>query len=370
MTEQDHLQVYTLTLTTRGPLHIGSGQKTPRKEYILNPEKGTVSFLKEQAFFDLLIQNRLVELFEGFCMRRGGDLYAFLYRECGVDDEQIAPVIRYQVSTGGTLDADHSLKDIHRFIRNPQGVAYIPGSSIKGALRSALLYQMIAGQDPRRRQANVARLMDMPMDKRNEKNLVLPEESYLHVLELEAKKPSNAVNSLMRGIQVSDSEQVPDRMMTLTMKQDGSRAGEIHAINLCRECIAPGTAIRFRLTLDQSILKNRITAQTILEAINAFAAYYRQTYEKYFASPYGLSDPGTRNLLHLGGGSGFFATSLAYPYLGEEKGLDFVSRYLSRNFRGHHHEQDQALGISPHTLKYAKHGQTMYVAGACEVSIT
>ena len=70
MIVQDHLQVYTLTLTTRGPLHIGSGQITPRKEYILNSRKGTVSFLKEQAFFDLLIRNGLVELFESFCMRR------------------------------------------------------------------------------------------------------------------------------------------------------------------------------------------------------------------------------------------------------------------------------------------------------------
>ena len=109
MIEQDYLRVYTLTLTTRGPLHIGSGQKTPRKEYILNLEKGIVSFLKEQAFFDLLIQNRLVELFEGFCMRRGGDLYSFLYSECGLDDEHIAPAICYQVRSCGILDARHSL---------------------------------------------------------------------------------------------------------------------------------------------------------------------------------------------------------------------------------------------------------------------
>lgn len=148
--------MYTLTLTTRGPLHIGSGQITPRKEYILNSRKGTVSFLKEQAFFDLLIRNGLVELFESFCMRRGGDLYALLYRECGLDEAQIAPAVHYQISTGEALDAEHTLKDIHRFMRDAQGNAYIPGSSLKGALRTALLYQMIAKEEPQQRQAAVS----------------------------------------------------------------------------------------------------------------------------------------------------------------------------------------------------------------------
>lgn len=370
MIVQDHLQVYTLTLTTRGPLHIGSGQITPRKEYILNSRKGTVSFLKEQAFFDLLIRNGLVEPFESFCMRRGGDLYAFLYRECGLDEAQIAPAVHYQIGTGEALDAEHTLKDIHRFMRDAQGNAYIPGSSLKGALRTALLYQMIAKEEPQQRQAAVSSFLKIPLDRRNEKYLVLPEANYLHVLGLDARDPANAVNSLMRGIQVSDSEPIPDQAMTLTMKQDGSTAGQVHTVNLCRECVAPGIQVPFRLTLDQSILKNHITMQSILSAINAFAAYYRQTYESHFARPCGTPDPGLKNILYLGGGSGFFAKSLAYPYLGEKQGLDFVTRYMSRNFRNHHHEQDSDLGISPHTLKYGKYKQKTFLMGACEVSVT
>ena len=69
MIERDHLQAYTLTLTTQGPLYIGSGKKLPRKEYIFNARKKTVAFLNEQAFFDLLIQNNLVERFESYCGR-------------------------------------------------------------------------------------------------------------------------------------------------------------------------------------------------------------------------------------------------------------------------------------------------------------
>ena len=116
-------------------------------------------------------------------MRRGGDLLMLLYRECGLDDEQIAPVIRYQVSTGGTLDATTASKISIALSVIPKAWRISPEAASR-ALRSALLYQMIAGQDPRRRQANVARLMDMPMDKRNEKNLVLPKKATCMCFEL------------------------------------------------------------------------------------------------------------------------------------------------------------------------------------------
>ena len=107
-----------------------------------------------------------------------------------------------------------------------------------------------------------------------------------------------------------------------------------------------------------------------MDDINAFAAYDRQAYGKYFSKQYGLIEPSAKNILYLGGGSGFFAKSLAYPYLGRTQGLDFVVRYLSSSFKSHHHEQDRALGISPRTLKYGKYGHRMYSFGVCEVSIT
>ena len=71
----------------------------------------------------------------------------------------------------------------------------------------------------------------------------------------------------------------------------------------------------------------------------------------------------------LGGGVGFFSKSLAYPYLGEEKGLQWTSRRLSLAFRNHHHERDVELGISPRTLKYGRYRQRLHAYGACEVTI-
>lgn len=354
MIAQDHLQAYTLTLTTQGPLHIGSGQKTPRKEYIFNSRKETVAFLNEQAFFDLLIQHGLVELYEGFCLRRGGDLYRFLLDECGLTWAQIAPAIRYQVLAGDALDAEHSLKDIYRFTRDTQGRAYVPGSSVKGALRTALLFQRIAQGENESHQLG---------------KTGIPEERYFHTLNLNSRRPDDAVNSLLRGVQVSDSEPISDQAMMLTLKRDGFIDGSTYAVPVCRECVAPGRAIRFRLTLDQSILKGCITAESIMEAISALAAYNARVIESRFVRPAGFIAPAGGNILYMGGGAGFFGKSMVYPYLGEKRALDWTAEYLSRMFQKHHHEGDRALGISPRTLKYGKYRQRLYAIGACKVEI-
>lgn len=197
----------------------------------------------------------------------------------------------------------------------------------------------------------------------------IPEADYFHTLNLNPKKRDDAVNSIMRGIQISDSLPIDDRNMMLTLKTDSAVNGQTHAINLCRECVAPGTRIRFALTLDQSILKGKWTTDSILEAIAAFADYQNQTYATRFTQPRESVQPAGRNLLMLGGGVGFFSKSLAYPYLGEEKGLQWTSRRLSLAFRNHHHERDVELGISPRTLKYGRYRQRLHAYGACEVTI-
>ena len=106
--------------------------------------------------------------------------------------------------------------------------------------------------------------------------------------------------------------------MMLTLKTDSAVNGQIHAINLCRECVAPGTRIRFALTLDQSILKGKWTADSILEAIAAFADYQNQTYATRFPAARKRSAGGKKSA-DAGRRRRLFSKSLAYPYLGKKK---------------------------------------------------
>lgn len=347
MISLDHLQVYDLTLTTTGLLHVGSGETLSKREYLYDPQKNTVSILKEQDFLKFLIRWKLVDQFESFCMGGGTDLRRFLYQDCGLTDRFIQPLIRYTLDADDALDGKHTLKDINIFVRNPQGEAYLPGSSVKGALRSVLLFRKISAQEGRAF--------------RSSRDNKIPEENYLNTLNL-VNERRNALNSIMRGVQVSDSEPVSDSAFTLSAKRDGFSSGGVGYINLCRECVRPGTQISLRITLDQSVLKGEITAESILEAIQAFGRYYQNTYASHFTPPRHSIQPSYQRTLFLGGGAGFWTKSLVYPYLGQREGLKFTAGKF-------HHEKDMDLGISPHTMKYGRYRGTLYQFGACEVSI-
>lgn len=355
MIKLDHLQSYELTLITQGLLFVGSGKKIPKKEYLLDVRKGTVSFLNEQAFFDLLVQYKLVDLFESYCMRSDDNLYNFIYKECRLTNEQVKPAILYEVSAGNALDGQHSLKEINGLMRNAKQEAYIPGSSLKGAIRTAILFDMIQRENSAGHSLEARKL---------------PEENYLHTLDINKNKPTDAVNSIMRGIQISDSEPITNQRLTLSMKTDSNVDGDTHTINLCRECVAPGTSIKFRLTLDQSVLKNTITILSIMNALRAFYSYQQRTYAGKFSSPVGSIKVSGQCLMTFGGGAGFFTKSLAYPYLGEKNGLQWTATQLQQSFRSHHHDGDpQNFGISPRTMKYAQYQGKLYSFGTCEVVI-
>ena len=352
--------MFDLILTAWSPLFIGNGNRYTKKEYLHNRLNGKVSFFDTQKFFSFLVERNLVEKYTQFMLSGQSSLWEFLTRDCRIPDTDLKPLTRYQVAVGDALDASHSLKEIHAFQRDAYGRAYVPGSSVKGALRTAWLLDAVLDD----RAGNHT----LPPPSKNKK-VAFPEEDYVNLLRLSQKQRSDAVNSIFRGIQISDSQPIPDKQMMLAGKIDSSTDGGTHSINLCRECVAPSTHIRFRLTLDQSILKGRITKETLEHAIQRYDAYYQQTYGRKFTPPAGSVSLPQQPYLILGGGAGFFSKSLAYPYLGEKLGLRWTADQMTQMFRGHKHERDAENGISPHTMKYARFNGRFYPYGYCGVSI-
>lgn len=361
MIRQDHLQVYDLVLTTRSPLFVGSGQEYTKKEYLYNPKNNMVSFLDQEKFFALLAGKGLIDAYEEFMLSPEQDLYRFLTKDCGIPSNQHQAFIRCRVSAAEALAENRPLKEIKAFQRDAAGRAYVPGSSVKGALRTAWLLDAVLED---------ARPHELAHSRRRNDSVRFPEEAYLNKLSLDQKRKENAVNDLLRGVLVSDSAPVPDQAMILAGKTDALPGGGVHSIPLCRECVKPGVPLRFKLTLDTSVLNGRITAETLLRAVNRYDQYYTNTYLRHFTLPRGAASPPLQNCLILGGGAGFFSKSLAYPYLGEKNGLEWTAEEMSRQFQKHGHQKDRdSYRISPHTAKYAGYGQKLYPYGICEVTL-
>lgn len=235
--------MFDLILTAWSPLFVGNGHSYTKKEYMHDIRSGKVSFFDAQKFFSFLVERDLVEKYTQFMLSGQSSLWEFLTRDCRIPDTDLKPLTRYQVAVGDTLE----LREIHAFQRDAYGRAYVPGSSVKGALRTAWLLNAVLD--------DTAGNHTLPPPSKNKK-VAFPEEDYVNLLRLSQKRRSDAVNSIFRGIQISDSQPIPDERMMLAGKFDAFTNGGFslnsnRGIPLRRECVAPNTRIRFRLTLDQ-----------------------------------------------------------------------------------------------------------------------
>ena len=130
-------QTFDLKLKALGPVFIGDGTKTGKKEYLHDRQRGLASFFDGEKFFRLLLEKGLEDKYEAFMYGGQGDLHAFLTCGCGLREEDWAPALRCSLKIGDDLDAARSANDIFGFVRDAGSRAYIPGSSVKGALGAA-----------------------------------------------------------------------------------------------------------------------------------------------------------------------------------------------------------------------------------------
>lgn len=219
MRELEQLQQYELILTVRSPLFVGSGQSYQSTEYIYDRRSNRVSVLHRNRFIRFLVENNLADSYERFILGGSTNLHSFLRQECGLDEAGIRELCVYDLPAGDALDAEHSLKNIQAFMRDNAFRPYVPGSSVKGALRTVLLYRAMQEQG----------ILGTRNWRDYSKEDGIPEREYLNTLRFSGdhngKTRLDAVSSLLRGVLVSDSEPIPDSAMTLTGKRDAAFGG-------------------------------------------------------------------------------------------------------------------------------------------------
>ena len=383
-------------LTCIAPVHVGSGQKLKSFEYLYDRRKDEVAFLNESKWIALLAQHDLMDTFADAVM--SGAFLRQSIREWLLDHQikegELRSIILRRAASAPLITKERGrtkLNDIVAQTTLVDGRPYIPGSTIKGALRTGMLYHAIR-RDPARFRSTwqeILRSLREPLrdqKKASDRMMSRVEQALLHTLCLsDDVKTGDAVSSAMRGLRVSDAvSTVRDTVVlqkvdaTTKKKRQGENVSELP---LFRECIPAGAKLRFAVTADLSMLETTglRSLDEALAGVRAYTADGLRLQEKVFGKKYPALFAAAKNAdALLGGGTGFLSKTLVYALAGsDEEAHTFIASYLDAAFQTRnrqtrrrepaHRHKELDEKISPRTLKRAVMGQDDWIMGLCSI---
>lgn len=371
MIMNDYLQHYQMKITALSPIHIGNGILIGKKEYIQKSLRQPVIIPDlGKMFHDLQLLRKDVAFEKYMLGNEKMGLGQWMQQE-NIPEEKIDSWKKYSLYSGDAFIRPENgkaamPKGILAFVKDAYGMPYVPGSSIKGMMRTALLALEVQEHPQKfnRIKKAVEEVADRYGGQGRNKNYLKRETDELeieafHILEKNEKSKKNAVNSCLSGMIVSDSKPIALKNLTLSQKIDYSLSGKEMPLPILREALIPGTEIFFELTIDTSICQ--YTIKDILRALD----YFQEVSYQYFYSRFrrGNNAPGT---VWLGGGTGFLSKTVLYPIFEDQavRITDAVFRNtLGKNYNVHKHNQDISKRLAPHMCKCTRYRNQLYDMG-------
>lgn len=283
---------YTVSVTTVGPVHIGDGGTYEKCDYFIN--KGRVAVLDVRRFTARLNPGQLRTYLQFLGDPASGNLDEFLAsysdllsiaRSCiayetdlCLSESKLRKWRRYPVST---------------FVKDAYGLPYVPGSSLKGALRTALLTYLIK-RNPNKYCA-LYPLKNIP-ELRKSRNADSSIQREAFRSGSSADSHDDTANDALKYLSVSDSAPLSLDDLVFVKKYDqfsrnddashkranprsGGRTGLGNELNIYRECLKPGVTFTCDLTLDDRI-KAALGLDTTLDG-TMLSQIIQQTYDLY-----------------------------------------------------------------------------------------
>lgn len=229
---------FRLTVTTLTPLHIGTGNTLLRDfDYVTHDGKTWV--INEDTLADLL-----ADYGDDLAKMAAGRPASELLRP--EDFHADSPLFRYVLP--GEPRSQNPGSVLQEQIKDPWDRPYIPGSSLKGALRTALFYAGYGGR-------NLLFRVAPSNDRINVKYVAQPLERDVFANNVSPGKAPN--HDLLRALQISDS--VPDeqkrlQIVNVTVSKNSQPSGS--PIEL--EAIPSDISFEMSLSLDGYLLSNQI----------------------------------------------------------------------------------------------------------------
>lgn len=363
---------YKMSLETIGPVFVGDGKTIDKKSYLYTDAKH-IEIIDLEKMYNLLQKKGHEADYEKYLLSRDRNNLKEWLAKYNVSQKEIDSCVKYKMDCGAAIDIKHSPSDIQQHIKDPYGNPYIPGSSIKGMIRTIMLAYDIINNPEKYSDLkdNLEKILFNSNGNVNRKYLLKNEMSSIEVArfntcERNKKKKEDAVNDIMSGIIVSDSESIDIDNLVLCKKIDGSVRGNDNPVKVVlRECVKPGVRINFTITVDETV--DDFDIDKLFDAVSKFANCYNECFVDSFIN----AKPIQKDYVVIGGGSGFVSKTIMYPLLGKKDGVRAVREVLLKTIKPmkgkHPNYNDSAIGISPHTIKYTRYGGKTLQMGVCRL---
>ena len=333
-------------------------------EYVNNPEQLT----RKNGFSWLNTEHKINER----------DIIATASRKA------IAPK-NIAVSKGG-CNTKGNINDIVTAISLAGGSLYIPGSSIKGALRTGIVYHLLKKNPAlavylEGKLENVLRQNSNRRDIERETNRLDNEieKQLFSVLKFDTDKNNPSINSAMRGLIVSDAVSVGKLDSVIVQKLDGmldkdGRGVVTKPLPIVRECIPSDSKLRVQISFDK-----RMMAELGIKSIDEIIGYARDytkaglnelkkafnkdKSDKFYTAIFQEAEGAD---FFLGGGTGFLSKTI-WIALFANKRTDMIRSLLGIITPPKHNHKTRDRFISPRTLKMSEVDGDYRLMGMCQL---
>lgn len=394
------------------PINIADGIVLGAKDYLYDSSRQKVYFLNLHQWHMFIYKHMLLEKYESYLanFRDKQSLLEWL-RMQGYDIDDVRTVITSEAqATVNLMDNEKkkTLNDINRHIQQPDGSLYVPGSSIKGVFRTAILYSLLQKrQDIKskywcyiKQQVDIIKtlleeerkpreLQIMPYSvikkkkdqaaKEIDKLTASLESELLHTLRLKDDKErnisnKNAVCSAMRGLQVSDTYASRNMQTAILQKVDGGfdkfGKASLNKLPIFRECMLPKAELFFDVKIEKAVM-NTIginSVDDLLRATHSFFAAVTDLLQQAFGKEYQEAFQGVAaGNMFLGSNTGFLSkTLLAMLAPDKDTAKNTIKVLLDKSFKNHKHLLRDKI-IAPRTLKCTNYNGKLMLMGVAEV---
>ncbi len=370
---EEFIKKYEVKIKALSPIHVGNGEKIGKKEYINLLWNHKVIIPDLAKMYADICKVGLEREYINYMLNERIDLGVWL-KQHDFQKKDYECWKKYEMDSGDALSGSSMgrqvrPKEIMCITKDAYGLPYIPGSSLKGMIRTALLAYEIK-QNPGKYREVCTRIRNNVKQYAKRDQCLARETADLEVIAFytlgrDEKKRGNAVNSCLAGVIVSDSKPISLENLILSQKIDYTLEGKEKPLPILKEALIPGTEINFEISIDRTQCE-----YTIDDILTALEDFQQNVYKNYYSRFRRGSEE--KGIVWLGGGSGFLSKTIIYPVF--EKDAVRISdaifkNTLGKNYSIHKHNKDISLRIAPHVCKCTYYNGRLYDMGMGKIEV-